>query len=118
MAQMLTVEDTSKGANTQVQVFRNNNGSFLAFGNPFTPAGSALQTDGVIINKANMAAQFGKEFFCVGGQEIRKYNPSTQNWDLHLDKSINNTIIRSSGLYTGRGPSGALRLVNISHNGG
>ena len=107
MAQILSARYTNKGGATQVQPLRNNNGTFVPFGNPYTPAG--LSIDGNSNNAANLVVQFGAEFWCSAGRELRRYNPSTQNWD--LDTTHANSANHDSGIYIGRGPSGALRAV-------
>jgi len=110
MPQSLAVEYSNKGGNTQVQVYRNNNGTLIAFGNPYTPA--SLPVDGVGVAKHNMAAQFGEFFYCSAGNEIRRYNPSTQNWDLEV-AAYSLASLNSSSLLVGTGPTGTPRLAVV-----
>lgn len=102
----------------QQQVFRNNNGTFIAFGNAFTPNGG-MQADGATVGKSNYAIQFGADFYCVENPTgllqtvgVRKFNPSTGNWDqetLPSHQPDGNTAY--AGLFIGRGPTGVPRLV-------
>jgi len=113
MPQMLACRWNAYGGNTQIQPLRNNNGSFTAFGNPYTPASLGTNVTGHV--KQNLVVQFGDEFYCSGGREIRVYNPSTGNWDV----DVANTGVHGNndaGLYIGRGPTGAPRLALLNRN--
>ena len=110
MPQSFAVDYSNKGGNTQVQVYRNNNGTLIAFGNPYTPA--SLPVDAVGVAKHNMAAQFGEFFYCSAGNEIRRYNPSTQNWDLEV-AAYSLASLNSSSLLVGTGPTGTPRLAVV-----
>jgi len=109
MPQMLAVRYTNKGGNTQIQPLRNNNGTFVAFGNPYTPTG--LTPDANTNNVSNLCVQFGAEFWCGAGRELRRYNSSTGNWD--LDTLLSDIVTSIPGIYIGRGPSGALRALVV-----
>lgn len=111
MPQMLSVEYSNKGGNTQIQVYRNNNGTLVAFGNPYTP-GTALPADATGTQKTNLAVQFGEYFYCSAGNEIRRYNPATQNWDAEVT-AYATTSGNSSSLLVGIGPTGTPRLAIV-----
>lgn len=112
MPQSLHVDFSNKGGNTQVQVYRNNNGSLIAVGNPYTP--TQLFADGIDRAKQNLACQFGQYFYCSAGRDLRRYNPSTQDWDLEVGSYTFES--RVAGLYLGRGPTGAGRLMIVYGN--
>ena len=115
MPQILSVRHTDKGGNTQIQPLRNNNGTFLPFGNPYTPT-NALTNDATQINTANMVVQFGAEFWCSAGKELRRYNPATSNWDLDTVLASPGAATTDPGIYLGRGSSGALRAAVVWRN--
>ena len=110
MPQSLAVEYSNKGGNTQVQVYRNNNGTLIAVGNPYTPA--SLPADAQGSAKHNLAVQFGEYFYCSAGNEIRRYNPSTSNWDVEV-LAYATASINSSSLLVGTGPTGTPRLAIV-----
>ena len=115
MPQSLAVRYTTEGAATQVQVFRNNNGSFVAFGTAYTP--TSFATTSTQLGKNNLAVQFGDKFYCSAGGEIRVYNPSTGNWDLDVVMTgVGGSD--TSGIYIGRGPTGALRALVVGRGAG
>jgi len=116
MPQSLAVRYTNDSAATQVQVYRNNNGSFVAFGTPYTP--NAMSFLGAFNGKTNMAIQFGAEFYCSAGNEIRRYNSGTGNWDVVSAGPIGTNAEDVSGIYLGRGPTGTLRAVVMARGGG
>ena len=111
MPQMLAVRYSNKGGATQIQVFRNNAGSYTAFGNPFTP--SRISTDNVGLRKHNLAVQFGDEFYCSAGRDIRRYNPATGNWDVEVTDYYAGTSDWDGPLLVGRGPTGTPRLICV-----
>lgn len=94
----------------QIQVFRLNNGTFEAFGNPFTPSGGMV-LPGSTAAKTNLAIQFGGDFYVNANGDIRKFNPSTQDWDAETIPATGTTTNEAwGGLFVGRGPTGAPRL--------
>ena len=111
MPQQLNVEFSNKNGNTQIQVYRNNNGVLIAFGNPYTP-GTALPTNNIGEAKHNLAVQFGEFFYCSAGNEIRRYNPSTGDWDVEV-LAYASSSIHSDSLLVGTGPTGTPRLAVV-----
>jgi len=107
---MLTCNHSTKGGATQVQVYRNNNGSFIALGNPFTPTG--LHTDLVGLTKRNLVIQFGQYLYCSSGRDLRRFNPATQNWDIEV-AGYASLSQGSSELIIGLGPTDTPRLIVI-----
>lgn len=115
MAQALAVRMANAA---QVTVFRNNNGTLTALGNAFTPTGGML-VDSTHLDKKNLAVQFGSEFYCVVSRDIRKFNPSTGNWDAEVipGGTLNGGANHEhTGLYVGAGPSSAPRLYCLFVN--
>lgn len=113
MAQMLAVRYSGAA---QAQVYRNNNGTLVAFGNPFTP-GPGMIVDSTGLTKTNLATFFNGAFYVVVAGEVRKYNPATGNWDTEtLPAFTLRNNFDFTGLYVGRGPTGALRLFFLIVN--
>lgn len=110
MGHLLCAAYTTKGGNTDGQVYRNNNGTLTQMGNNFVIL--TLNADNVALNNTNLVCRFGDEFYCCVGRGIYRYNPSTSNWDLTVVNMINQSD-RGGSLYVGRGPTGAPRLVCI-----
>lgn len=104
------VDHVAPGAD--VQVYRNNNGALIAIGNPFTPASATLTADDGI-SHVNLAVEFAGDLYCVvSGAEIRKFNPSTQNWDLEtLPAFTADANYDHTGLYVGFSATGVPRLA-------
>lgn len=107
MGQMLVVRAAN---DTEVQVYRSNNGDLVAFGSAFTPA--AMLDDATTINKSNLAVQFQGDFYVIVGSEVRKYNSGTQAWDTVVLPAF--TLAdkhQHTGFYVTPGPAGLLSLV-------
>jgi len=114
MPQSFAVSYSNHGGATQIQVYQNNNGTLTALGNPYTPA--SLPSDATGIAQTNLAVQFGEYFYCSAGNEIRRYNPSTGNWDLEV-AAYAFASLNSSSLLVGRGPTGTPRLAVVYRGG-
>ena len=107
MPQMLACRWTTKDGQTQVQPMRNSNGSFAAFGNPFTP--TTLIADSTGAARQNLVVQFGGYFYCSAGRDLRIYNPTTGNWDVEVS-SYSGSALHDADLFVGVGPTGSPRL--------
>lgn len=118
MPEQLALRYTSKSGSTSYQVFRNNNGTFSAFGDPIAAATlGALVSDSALNSKANLVIQFGDEFYAAIGEAIAKFNPATNVWDSDLDYGTPNfALFRALGFFIGKGPTGAPRLVHLRHS--
>ena len=119
MPQPLAVSYTNRGGATDYQVFRMNNGTLTAVGNPGAQATfGTLASDSGLSSKMNFAAQFGDEIYASHGFHTVIYNPSTGDWDSALDWGGGFPPDRDGGLFVGKNDSGGLRLIGIRSSSG
>jgi len=104
----LAVEYTTPAA--QVQVYRLNNGSFLALGNPFTP-GNGMVTQADQNGHTNLAVEFGGDFYVNVGGDVRKFDPSTGNWIAESLPAVTlDGVYEFTGFFIGWSAAGVPRL--------
>jgi len=95
---------------TQVQVYRLNNGSFIALGNPFTPS-NGMVTNASPPAHTNLAVEFGGDFYVNVAGDVRKLDPSTDNWVAETLPAVTlDANVDFTGFFIGWSSAGIPRL--------
>lgn len=94
------------------QAYRVTAGSFVAFGNTFTPT-LGMETLDYLQKKTCCVVKFKNELWCYVSNEIRRFNPGTNNWDLQRTNSDQTDPDEHTGLHVMQDAQGNNLLVAL-----